>query len=51
MAWVEKDYNVRLVPTPLLWAGLPTTRPGCPDPHPAWQMEMEKLIRRALRKL
>ena len=23
---------------PLLWAGLPSTRPGCPGPHPAWPM-------------
>jgi len=22
--------------TPLLCAGSPTTRPGCPEPHPAW---------------
>ena len=33
MAWVEKDHRVS---TPLLWAGSPTTRPGCPEPHPAW---------------
>ncbi len=36
MAWVEKDHNDHQVSTPLLCAGLPTTRPGCPDPHPAW---------------
>ena len=35
MAWVEKDHN-DWVSTPLLCAGLPTTRPGCPEPHPAW---------------
>jgi len=36
MAWVEKDFNDHLVSTPLPWAGVPTTRPGCPEPHPAW---------------
>ena len=36
MAWVEKDHNDHLVSTPLLCAGSPTTRPGCPEPHPAW---------------
>jgi len=34
MAWVEKDRNDHLVSTPLLCAGLPTTRPGCLEPHP-----------------
>ena len=36
MAWVEKDHNDHLISTPLLCAGPPTTRPGCPEPHPAW---------------
>ena len=36
MAWVEKDLKDHLVSTPLLCAGSPTTRPGCPEPHPAW---------------
>ena len=36
MAWVEKDHNDHLDPTPLPQAGLPTTKPGCPQPHPAW---------------
>jgi len=36
MAWVEKNHNDHRVSTPLPWAGLPTTRPGCPEPHPAW---------------
>ena len=36
MVWVEKDYNDHLVSTPLLHAGSPTTRPGCPESHPAW---------------
>ena len=32
MAWVEKDHNDRAVTIPLLYAGSPTTRPGCPEP-------------------
>jgi len=36
MAWVEKGHNDHVISTPLLCAGLPTTRPGCPEPHPAW---------------
>jgi len=36
MAWVEKDHNDHLVSTPLPQAGLPTTRPGCQEPHPVW---------------
>ena len=36
MAWVEKDHNDHQVSTPLLCAGSPTSRPGCPEPHPAW---------------
>ena len=32
MAWVEKDHNDLLVSAPLLCAGSPTTRPGCPEP-------------------
>ena len=32
MAWVEKHHNAHPVSTPLLCAGLPTTRPGCPIP-------------------
>jgi len=36
MAWVEKDHNNHLVSTPLPCAGLATTSPGCPEPHPAW---------------
>jgi len=36
MAWVEKDHNDHVVSTSLLCAGSPTTRPGCPEPHPAW---------------
>jgi len=34
VAWVEKDHNDHLGSTPLLCAGSPTTRPGCPEPHP-----------------
>ena len=36
MAWVVKDCNDHWVSTPLLCAGSPTTRSGCPEPHPAW---------------
>ena len=36
MAWVEKNHNDHLVSTPLLCAESPTSRPGCPEPHPAW---------------
>jgi len=36
MAWVEKDHNDHWVSIPLLCAGSPNTRPGCPEPHPAW---------------
>ena len=35
MAWVEKDHSDHLVSMPLLCAGSPTTRTGCPEPHPA----------------
>ena len=35
MAWVEKDHNDCLISTPLLCVGSPTTRLGCPEPHPA----------------
>jgi len=38
--YVGRNLRDRLVPTPLPWAGLPTTksgnRSGCPEPHPAW---------------
>jgi len=34
--WVDKDHNAHLVSSPLLFAGLPTTSPGCPEPHAAW---------------
>ena len=36
MVWVEKHLKDHLVSTPLQCAGSPTTRPGCPEPHPAW---------------
>jgi len=35
MTRVEKTHNDHLVSTLLLCAGPPTTRPGCPEPHPA----------------
>jgi len=36
MAWVEKYLKDHLASTLLSRAGSPTTRPGCPEPHPAW---------------
>jgi len=36
MAWVEKDHSDHWVSTPLPCAGSPATRPGCPEPLPAW---------------
>ena len=41
MAWVEKDHNDHLVSNPLPCSGSPTTRSGFPEPHPAWNEEME----------
>jgi len=34
MVWAERDLKDHLVPTPLPWAGTPSTRPGCSKPHP-----------------
>ena len=39
-AWIEKNSNAHLVSTPLLCAGSPTTRPGCPEPHPVLKVEL-----------
>jgi len=36
MAWIGRNLKDNLVPTPLPWAGLPTTGSGCSDPYPAW---------------
>ena len=36
MVWVGRDLKDHLVPTPLPWTGTPSTRPGCPKPHPTW---------------
>jgi len=36
MVWVGRDLKDHLVPTPLPWAGTPSTRPGCSKPHPTW---------------
>ena len=36
MDWVERDLKDHLVSTPLPWAWSPTTRPSCPELHPAW---------------
>jgi len=43
MAWVEKELKDHLVSTPLPWAGLPTTRPGCPEPKCCWPWKKEAL--------
>jgi len=36
MVWDGKDLIDHLVPTPLPWAGTPSTRPGCSKPRPSW---------------
>lgn len=36
MTWVGRDLRDHLIPTPLLWAGLPTSRWDCTGSHPAW---------------
>ena len=36
MVWIEKDPKDHLVSTHLTRAGSSTSRPGCPEPHPAW---------------
>jgi len=36
MAWIEKNLKDHVVSASLLCPGSPTTRPGCPEPHPAW---------------
>jgi len=34
IVWARRDFTDHLVPTPLPWAGTPSTRPGCSKPHP-----------------
>jgi len=36
VVWVGRDLKDHLIPTPLPWAGTPSTRPGCSEPHPTW---------------
>ena len=36
MVWAGRDLKDRLVPTPLPWAGTPSTRAGCSEPRPTW---------------
>jgi len=36
MSWAGRDLEDYLVPTALLQARLPTTRPGCSGPCPTW---------------
>ena len=33
---LEGTFKGHVVPTPLLWAGTPSIRPGCSKPHPTW---------------
>jgi len=46
MAWVEKGVQDHLVSIPLLWAGLPTTKPGCPEPQDKMNLIKEASQRR-----
>lgn len=44
MFGVGRDHKDPLVPTPLpLWAGMPPTRQGCSELHPAW-LSLFKLL-------
>jgi len=36
MVYIGRDLKDHLAPTPLPWAGTPSTRPGHSKPHPAW---------------
>ena len=36
MAWVVRDLKDHIIPAPLPWGGMPSTRPGCSKPHPTW---------------
>jgi len=36
MVWVGKDLIDHLVPTPLPWAGKPSTKTGCSKLCPTW---------------
>jgi len=36
MVWVGRDLIDHPVPTPLPWAGTPSTRPGYSELHPTW---------------
>lgn len=38
MVWAGRDTKDHLVPTPLPWAGTPSTRLGHSKPHPVWPM-------------
>lgn len=40
--WVEKDLKDHLIPAPLPWAGIPSTRPGCSGSHPAWPWALQE---------
>lgn len=36
MVWAGREIRDPLLPTPLLWAGSPATRPGCLKLLPSW---------------
>jgi len=42
LGWKGPQWS--LSSNPLLYAGSPTTRPGCPEPHPAWPWMQSILI-------
>ena len=47
MAWVGKDLKDH--PTPVLYAGLPTTKSGSPRPHPTgrcWPVNGDPAVKR-----
>jgi len=40
MGWVGTDLTDHLVPTPLPWAGTPSTTPCCSKPQPTWPLTL-----------
>jgi len=41
MVWVGSDLKDQLVPTPLPWAAIPSSRPGCSKRHPTWPWTLQ----------
>jgi len=41
MICVGRDLIDRLVPTPLPWAWVPSTRPGCSELYPTWPWTLQ----------